>query len=67
MPVMDGLTATRQLRKLHHSLPIIALSADNTASARNACLDAGMDDFLTKPLQQAALGALLRRFVALVG
>ncbi len=60
MPVMDGLTASRILRETHNAddLPIVAMTANAMASDRERCLHAGMNDFITKPvnineLQQA--------------
>jgi PAS domain S-box-containing protein len=51
MPVMDGCTATRAIRRdpNYRHLPIIAMTANNTASDRKTCLDAGMNDHVGKP------------------
>ncbi len=65
MPEMDGLEATRQIRAAHNSVPIIALTANDTEEDREACMQAGMDEFLAKPIDQARLGQLVRRFSAL--
>ena len=59
MPVMDGLTATRHLRESGCRIPIIALSAAVLAEERAACLEAGMNDFLAKPLQKSELRSML--------
>jgi signal transduction histidine kinase/CheY-like chemotaxis protein len=57
MPEMDGLEATRQIRKLElKSQPIIvALTANAMAGEKERCIEAGMDDFLVKPFKQADL------------
>lgn len=56
MPVMDGLEATRIIRKdLQSKIPIIALTANVTAAHKRRCLEAGMDDYLPKPFETAAL------------
>ncbi|MCG3188416.1 MAG: Sensor histidine kinase RcsC [Burkholderiaceae bacterium] len=63
MPGLDGLQATRAIRRLppHTATPIIALTANAFAEDRQRCLDAGMSDFLAKPFEPAALYAMLWR------
>ncbi|MFN3859860.1 MAG: response regulator [Roseateles sp.] len=65
MPELDGLDATRQLRDRlqQRSLPVIALTAGALGEERRRALDAGMDDFLTKPLDPEALVRTLRRHI----
>ena len=66
MPVMGGHEAARELRR-HYApsvLPIIALTAAALVSERNEALDAGMDDFLTKPIDAPKLRQALARQVA---
>jgi two-component system, sensor histidine kinase len=55
MPIMDGLTATRIIRAEGNAVPIIGLTANAFVSDRDACLAAGMDAFLTKPITRAKL------------
>jgi CheY-like chemotaxis protein len=62
MPGMDGLTAARTLRLRGDRTPIIALTANAFEDDRRACLDSGMDDFLSKPLDPKALHAALARW-----
>jgi CheY-like chemotaxis protein len=62
MPGMDGLTAARTLRLRGDRTPIIALTANAFEDDRRACLESGMDDFLTKPLDPKALQAALARW-----
>jgi signal transduction histidine kinase/CheY-like chemotaxis protein len=64
MPGMDGLEATRRIRAIEAEhgaarTPIVALTANVSAEDRDACLDAGMDDFLIKPLDRERLAAAL--------
>ena len=66
MPVMDGYEATRGIRADEQGAgthtPIVALTADSLASDRARCLDAGMDDFLTKPVSSSQLSATIERW-----
>lgn len=62
MPVIDGLTAGRRIRALHPLVPIIALTADAGQPEREAALAAGMDAFLTKPIDAQRLAAQVQGF-----
>jgi len=62
MPVMSGHEATRALREAGYRLPIIALTAAALVSEREAALQAGMNDFLTKPIDAHKLQATLLRW-----
>ena len=62
MPEMSGLEATEALRENGKTLPIVALTANAMASDREACLAAGMDDFLTKPMRFDVLREALSRW-----
>ena len=66
MPEMDGLEATRRARAHERAsgshVPIIALTANAMVGDREQCLDAGMDDFLSKPFQLRDLSAALDRW-----
>lgn len=66
MPEIGGLEATRLLRERGFSAPIVALTASATADDRQACLDAGMDDYLSKPMEPASLAHVLNRWLAKV-
>ena len=65
MPVMDGYEATRQLRKAGYTNPIIALTANATTGNRQKCLDAGCNDFMTKPFVPSKLVAIVAKHLAL--
>jgi len=61
MPVMDGFEATRRIRSAGHQGPIIALTAHASADDRRRCLDAGFDDYLSKPIDRGELLRLVAR------
>jgi len=65
MPVMDGVTATREMRKqdrLEH-LPIVSMTANAMEQDRRKCADAGMNDFLIKPIDPKDMWTILVRWV----
>ena len=66
MPELDGIDAARQIREKGYSktdLPIIALTAHVFDEDRKRCIDAGMNDFLSKPLSLAQLNGVLARWL----
>src|SRR5450830_951470 len=65
MPVMDGITATQAIRQREEwqHLPIVAMTANARDSDRERCLQAGMVDFVTKPIEPEELGRVLLRWI----
>jgi signal transduction histidine kinase/CheY-like chemotaxis protein len=69
MPVLDGYAATRRWRELEAQradggrLPIVAMTANAMAGDRQRCLDAGMDDYLAKPVSREQLESCLHRWL----
>jgi CheY-like chemotaxis protein len=55
MPGVDGFEATRRIRRGYPRLPVCALTADAIAGDKERCFDAGMNDYLTKPIQYEQL------------
>ncbi|TXH87773.1 MAG: PAS domain-containing sensor histidine kinase [Rhodoferax sp.] len=64
MPVMDGLEATRVLRQRGFAAPVIGISAGATEDERQAALDAGINDYVLKPVQMDLLQASLQQALA---
>ncbi|MEJ2154109.1 MAG: response regulator, partial [Desulfobacteraceae bacterium] len=68
MPVMDGYEATAKIRDPHssvrvHDIPIIAMTANAMKGDREKCLQAGMEDYISKPIDPHELGLLLDRYL----
>jgi CheY-like chemotaxis protein len=68
MPEMDGIEATRRIRDprsaVHnHRIPIIAVTAHTMPHDRERCLDAGMDDYIAKPVMPQALADALAKWL----
>jgi CheY-like chemotaxis protein len=64
MPELNGLDATRAIRKAgFHELPIIAMTASAFEKDKKMCLDAGMNDFIPKPLKQAELLNMISKWM----
>ena len=68
MPEMDGLEATRHIRDpgsavLHHGIPIIAMTAHAMQGDRERCLEAGMNDYVTKPISPQTLAKAIDRWL----
>jgi PAS domain S-box-containing protein len=68
MPDMDGFEATRRIRSkktgvINNRVPVIAMTAHAMYGDREKCLEAGMDDYLSKPVEPAALAAVLERWL----
>ena len=68
MPEMDGYEATAQIRKsnnntLNSKIPIIAMTANAMKGDRDKCLEAGMDDYLSKPVNPDRLADMLKKWL----
>lgn len=69
MPEMDGLEATKHIRELNDEkahLPIIAMTAHAMRGDREKCIEAGMDDYITKPIQPEELFKILDKWIEII-
>jgi len=69
MPIMDGYECTRAIRSpkssvLNHRIPIVALTANAMRGDREACLAAGMDDYISKPVEADTIHQILKKWLA---
>jgi len=66
MPVMDGYEATKNIRRIENKekhIPIVAVTAHVLEDARNKCLEAGMDDYISKPVKKAKLRGIIEKYI----
>jgi signal transduction histidine kinase/DNA-binding response OmpR family regulator len=62
MPVMDGYEATRKIRTFDNKITIIAMTANALTGDKEKCLDAGMNDFISKPFTQKTLSEIIHKW-----
>ncbi len=64
MPIMDGIEATKKIRSNNIKIPIIALTAHTMEDDKEECLNAGMDDFMLKPMRINEISNIIERFTS---
>jgi len=62
MPIKDGISATKEIRALGLTIPIIAITAHALESEKKTCIEAGMNDFISKPIRSKQLKTILHSF-----
>jgi len=62
MPNMDGIEAAKEIRKTNNNVPIIAITANAMNGDKERCIQAGMNDYLTKPINKDAVLAKIHKF-----
>ena len=65
MPIMDGLEATKLIKAAHADIPIIACTAYAMEEEKKRCLEAGCDDYVSKPLQPELLFSIFDKFISM--
>ncbi|WP_342606948.1 response regulator [Vibrio tritonius] len=63
MPILDGIQATQQIRNKGLKIPIIALTAHTMMEDKTQCINAGMDDFIMKPIRTKDLSHVLAKYI----
>lgn len=63
MPIIDGYTCTKEIRKLGYNIPIIALTANAMCGEKEKCIEIGMNDFILKPMQLYDFKAILEKWI----
>ncbi len=63
MPQMDGYTATRKLKDFASELPVVAMTANAMTGDKEKCFNAGMDDYLSKPMNMKSLKKMLNKWI----
>jgi CheY-like chemotaxis protein len=63
MPIMNGYDATKKIKKINPSIPIIALTAFSTEMDRNKAMAAGCDEFISKPVRKFEFFRTLTQFI----
>jgi CheY-like chemotaxis protein len=64
MPELDGLSASKEIRNMGFtSVPIVAMTANVMKSDRESCLEAGMNDFVDKPIKRYTVFEIIRKWV----
>jgi len=63
LPILDGYTATREIKKINSDVPVIAQTAHVMSGEREKCMEAGCDDYLAKPIRLQILIETLSKFL----
>lgn len=63
LPIMDGYTATKEIKSLNPDIPVIAQTAHVMSGEREKCIEAGCDDYLAKPIRLQILMETLSRYL----